>query len=507
MFITTTSFEMDPKRQGQNQPDLSDLARKVEEGLAPHAQEPTRVRMDYTSQKEGFAGGAQPHLMVSDSEGFGGQDEDLPHVVSSGRAPMPHPDEDADEAFARRNPAQGEVPLDLYGVPIADQPVAVELTDDQVFPSEAQQPVARRGFGARRRTSDDEPGYSHLGSAGDPVLHAADDGHGEAEDFGFETGSSLLDDDLTGLDMRSPDGDAEEAEPVAEVASSRWRSSGGSKMRSKLLSGGIAVVALGLGVAVIYFAFGSAISGLIHPHPAVAYNPLDNRPVHTMPAPHPMVAASHAPIMPAPADMKEAVNKPASVEPPAALKPVITAPTAAPAAATSQPSVAAPPPAQPPAVASASVAAASTAAAMAANNAQLSAKVSELEADVKALQNNLASSIGEDRTATTLIESNLATLQGKVSMLQSNPSSSAAVAPQEPMALPLPDSSEGLPVLQSFDLRGVSKDAAVVKTPTGIMTIPIGQDVPGAGTAEDFKPWDGTWELITSGGIIRPGRT
>lgn len=59
-------------------------------------------------------------------------------------------------------------------------------------------------------------------------------------------------------------------------------------------------------------------------------------------------------------------------------------------------------------------------------------------------------------------------------------------------------------VLSGFQLTGVSRTAAAINGPDGSVTVPLGDEIPGAGTAKSFKVWHGTYELVTSEGVIRP---
>jgi hypothetical protein len=59
------------------------------------------------------------------------------------------------------------------------------------------------------------------------------------------------------------------------------------------------------------------------------------------------------------------------------------------------------------------------------------------------------------------------------------------------------------PVPAGFALRGVSRNAALVQTPTGLLQVEMGDDIPGLGLAQALRRDGETWVLVTSGGVIR----
>jgi hypothetical protein len=137
---------------------------------------------------------------------------------------------------------------------------------------------------------------------------------------------------------------------------------------------------------------------------------------------------------------------------------------------------------------------------------QLSTQNTKLES----VQNNAQLASDKNSASITLLENNVVSLQSTLNTLQQ------AAKPPQTASLPVPsndandndiDDTDSDEVIPGYDLRGASATAAVVKTPTGLFTFQLGQEIPGAGTATGWKQWRGTWELVTSAGIIRPAAT
>ena len=55
-----------------------------------------------------------------------------------------------------------------------------------------------------------------------------------------------------------------------------------------------------------------------------------------------------------------------------------------------------------------------------------------------------------------------------------------------------------------FTLVGASRDAALVRTPQGIVQVEIGRALPGGAIANSFRQENGNWVLVTSAGDVRP---
>jgi hypothetical protein len=160
--------------------------------------------------------------------------------------------------------------------------------------------------------------------------------------------------------------------------------------------------------------------------------------------------------------------------------------------------------------------------------ASLNAKLDAISGELKAL----ADKVDETRSADSSVDASLSTLddklagiQGTVTALNSRVASAISIAHSSaPIANPVNSAPPHhrsipgvaasadvniaqMPVLQGYDLRGVSQDAVVVMTPYGLVTVHLQQQVPGAGTAEglyQFMPGAGGIELLTSEGLIRP---
>lgn len=60
-------------------------------------------------------------------------------------------------------------------------------------------------------------------------------------------------------------------------------------------------------------------------------------------------------------------------------------------------------------------------------------------------------------------------------------------------------------VLQGWTLRGVSRTEVLVERAGGeLLKIEIGKSLPGVGNVQSVRRYQDTWEVVTSGGIVRP---
>lgn len=155
------------------------------------------------------------------------------------------------------------------------------------------------------------------------------------------------------------------------------------------------------------------------------------------------------------------------------------------------------------------VAAASNPAEMAAVT-RLQKQVKALAAKVDVQQNDISTKLGGIRQAIATLAAKrnsargalageVAQLRQKVEQLSKQRAAPATVA--------LPTVSQapgGVHVMPGYQLTGVSRTAAAIVTPSGQYTVQLGQEIRGAGIAKSLKPWHGTWELVTSEGVIRP---
>jgi len=72
-------------------------------------------------------------------------------------------------------------------------------------------------------------------------------------------------------------------------------------------------------------------------------------------------------------------------------------------------------------------------------------------------------------------------------------------------AAPAPARQSAAPArsLDGYALRGVSRDAAMVETPAGLLRVELGKTIAGAGVAREIRREGDSWVLVTSGGVIR----
>lgn len=119
----------------------------------------------------------------------------------------------------------------------------------------------------------------------------------------------------------------------------------------------------------------------------------------------------------------------------------------------------------------------------------------------KAIEASINSLSAKTSAATTLTENAVNNIQGQFDRLKKQ---GTAVEPAASYPVATPAATPADRVIAGYDLRWVSASAAAVQTPSGYFTYPLGTTIPGAGVARSWKRWHGTWELVTSEGVIRP---
>ncbi len=466
-----------------------------------------------------------PELQAIDHENFLGADR------QEAQAPDAFPEIDLEDPFLLRSDEQNRPQVDFADHPLDDAELG---SDFGPLPIESQEKVSYLGpmdeaLEVPRGHLPDEPEMiSSVPSQrrADPPIEESDYPFGyvpnnaEMQDQGY-TEEQLLGtgaDDFTYRTSQSDDDDGVIADAGDDVAAPQDPDASGEEIADQGLwvepdesrrrrlssqSGGLgraiapyalAGVFLVIGGGLIYVTISPVIKGIFGGHPVQA--------------PYVNVAASTPPLqVPPPTVTPPAPAAPSTVSPQQTALQAVPAQQAAPASSATPPgSTQRPPPA---------------AVITALNN-----QVTSLEQQIASLQKSLSDAtnqinsenaelqsvetdakLSSDKNSASiaLLENNVLTLQSALQSLQQ------ASKPTETAELPVPSNDTNDPnsgdIIAGFDLRGVSATAAVVKSPSGLATYNLGQEIPGAGIATGWQRWNGTWELITTEGVIRPAET